>query len=86
MKRAEAKVIGTPLFEFYKRSHNLHNIYAAQYLLYGVLCNQNLVIKATQIKLIYWSFNSLFDTAENYGMVYEKLQEISSGYIINWYL
>jgi hypothetical protein len=37
VKRAEAKVIGTPLFKLYKGAHYLRNINAALYLLYGVL-------------------------------------------------
>ena len=40
MKRAQAKVIGSPFLKFYKGTHDLHDIDAAQYLLYGVLCDQ----------------------------------------------
>ena len=41
MKRAQAKVIGSPFLKFYKGTHDLHDIDAAQYLLYGVLWDQN---------------------------------------------
>ena len=37
MKRAEAKIIGTPLFQFYKTTNHINNINAAQYLLYSIL-------------------------------------------------
>ena len=40
MKRAEANIVGAPFFKFNKWAHYLHNIYAAEYLLYGILCYQ----------------------------------------------
>ena len=40
MKRAEANIIGAPLFKFNKGTHYLYNVYAAKYLLYGILCDQ----------------------------------------------
>ena len=39
MKRTKAQVIGAPLFQFYKTAYNFNNIYAAEYLLYGLLAN-----------------------------------------------
>ena len=37
MKRAQAKVVGAPFFQFNEGAHNIHNINAAEDLLYGVL-------------------------------------------------
>ena len=37
MKRAEAKVIGSPFFEFYKITHHIEDINATKDLLYGGL-------------------------------------------------
>ena len=41
MKWAQSQVIGSSFFQLYKRSDDLHNINAAENLLYGVLGNQN---------------------------------------------
>ena len=42
MKRAEAEVIGAPLFQFYKTTNHINNINAAKYLLYGILGDHSL--------------------------------------------
>ena len=41
MKRTEAKVIGPPFLQLYKTTNDIHNINAAENLLYGILGNQN---------------------------------------------
>jgi hypothetical protein len=41
MKRAKAQVIGAPFFQFYKTAYNFNNIYAAEYLLYGLLTDHS---------------------------------------------
>jgi hypothetical protein len=48
MERAEAQVIGTPFFKFDEGTHNFHNINAAEYLLYGILCYQKSMLKLLQ--------------------------------------
>jgi hypothetical protein len=40
MKRAEAEVIGSPLFQFHKSSNNINDVKTAKYLLYGIWGNQ----------------------------------------------
>ena len=37
MKRAEAKIIGSPFFQFYKAADNVNDIKTAKNLLYGAL-------------------------------------------------
>ena len=43
MKGAQAEVIGSPFFQFYKWTDDLHNINAAKNLLYGILRDQNVL-------------------------------------------
>ena len=40
MKRAEAKVVGASFFQLHKWTHDLHDVDAAEYLLYGILWDQ----------------------------------------------
>lgn len=39
MKRTEAQVIGSTLFQFYKTANHFNNIGAVENLLYGILTN-----------------------------------------------
>ena len=54
MKRAEAEVAGTSLFQLYEFSYHINNVDAAKYLLYGILTYQfvylfRTISKATKI-------------------------------------
>ena len=42
MKRAKAQVINASFFQFYKAAHDIDDIYAAEYLLYGLLSDQGM--------------------------------------------
>ena len=42
MKRAESEVAGAPLFQLHKPADHIHNVDAAEYLLYGILRDQYL--------------------------------------------
>ena len=45
MKRAEAQVISSPFFQFYKAAHHIDNINTAEYLLYSIWADQ-IIIKS----------------------------------------
>ena len=52
MKRAEANIIGASFPQLHKRTHDLYDIDAAEYLLYGILCDQLIKgCKVTMFKL-----------------------------------
>jgi len=40
MKRAEAQVVCSPLFQFYESANHINNINAVEYLLYSILTDQ----------------------------------------------
>ena len=46
MKRAEAKIISTPFFQFYKTPDDINDVDATEDLLYGILRDQGLLISA----------------------------------------
>lgn len=51
MKRAEAKVIGTPFLQFYKTANYVYNVKTAKYLLYGVLGDHCSLYRDCEYKL-----------------------------------